>query len=252
MDTFLFIRPVCTLLFDGYVGIRLSDGQLINDVIFALILVLFVLFSIVYRNNFRLFLKMLQDLRSVKERQSLFLLSSNNETFFRNFMTFQTLMLSSIVLFSIIRAHNLVAVISEGGVLLVLLLLFFVLLLYYQFKQVLYFAVGNVFFNKQKYRLWKSGYNAVIGAWGVLLYLPVVWLSYIGSYQNIAIWLFIILFILSRLVIIYKIIRIFYKKSDNILYLILYLCAQEILPLVFLYEGLVYLYNFIETNTLWH
>lgn len=253
MNILLTIQQTLGPASDGYVGIRLSDGQLVNDVIFALILVLFVLFSVVYRNNFRLFLKMLQDVQSVKERHSLFLLTSGREGFFRNFMTFQTLLLVSVTLFSIARIHGITnGAMSEGKALMALFVLFAVVFLYYQFKQWMYFSIGIVFSNRQKYKLWKSGYNAVIGTWGILLYLPVLWLSYVGGYHTIAIWLFIILFVLSRLVIIYKIIRIFYRKSENLFYLILYLCTQEILPLVFLYEGLVYLYNFIETSTLWH
>lgn len=253
LNILLFIQQTLSPASDGYTGIRLSDGQLVNDVIFALILALFVFFSLVYRNNFRLFLKMLQDVQSVKERHSLFLLTSSNESFFRNFMTFQALLLAGMALFLIGRREGIGRpVMSEGQLLFALAGLFVVIVLYYQLKQWMYFSVGLVFTNRQKYKLWKSGYNAVIGAWGILLYLPVLWLSYVSRYHEVAIWLFIILFILARLLIIYKLIRIFYRKSESLFYLILYLCAQEILPLVFLYEGLVYLYNFIETSTLWH
>lgn len=253
LNILLFIQQTLSSTSDGYTGIRLSDGQLVNDVIFALILTLFVFFSIVYRNNFRLFLKMLQDVQSVKERPSLFLLTSSNESLFRNFMTFQALLLAGVALFLTGRREGIGgAMMSEGQALFALAVLFVIIVLYYQLKQWMYFSVGMVFTNRQKYKLWKSGYNAVIGAWGILLYLPVLWLSYVGHYQDMAIWLFIILFILARLLIIYKLIRIFYRKSESLFYLILYLCAQEILPLVFLYEGLVYLYNFIETSTLWH
>ncbi|WP_234367861.1 DUF4271 domain-containing protein [Parabacteroides pacaensis] len=253
MNVILSIQQVLHVSSDGYTGIRLADEQLVNDVVFAWIIGMFLLFSIVYRNNFRLFLKMLQDFRTVKERQSLFLLASNREGFFRNFMTFQTLMLITLALFSIARIQGSIPpAMSERMMFFALLILFGILLFYYFFKQGMYFCIGYVFTTPQKYKLWKSRYNAVIGVWGILLYFPVLWISYVDGYHTLAIWLFIILFILSRLVIIYKLIRIFYKKSDNLLYLILYLCAQEILPLVFLYEGLVYLYNFIETSTLWH
>lgn len=239
-------------IFEGYVGIRLTEGQIVNDIIFASILCLFVCFSIIYRYNFRLFLKMLQDLYYVKERQSLFLLSSNNEVFFHNFMTFQTLALCSISLFSIAQIKGYIENFTEEITLTIALALFLILLSYHLLKQFLYFCICLTFFDKSKYKIWKSNYNAIIGSWGVLLYIPALWLAFVESYSEIPIWLFIILFILSRLVIIYKIIRIFHIKGNDILYLILYLCAQEILPLVFLYEGLVYLYNLIEASTLWH
>ena len=48
-------------IFEGYVGIRLWDGQLVDDVIFSLLLFLFIVFSFVFRTNFQLFVKMLKD-----------------------------------------------------------------------------------------------------------------------------------------------------------------------------------------------
>lgn len=239
-------------IFEGYVGIRLGEGQMVNDVLFAVILGLFVCFSFVYRQNFRLFLKMVQDVHAVKERQSLFLLSSNNETFFRTYMNFQMLALCSISLFSIARIEGYTEGFGETELLSGLLALFVILVSYYFLRRFMYFCLCHTFFDRNTYKLWKNNYDAVMESWGVLLYIPVLWLVFVGNYPIIPIWLFIILFIGSRLVIIYKLIRIFHIKSDGILYLILYLCAQEILPLVFLYEGLVYLYNFIETNTIWH
>ena len=47
--------------FEGYVGIRLWDGQLVDDVVFSLLFVLFMCFALVFRTNYRLFLKMMRD-----------------------------------------------------------------------------------------------------------------------------------------------------------------------------------------------
>ena len=56
--------------FEGYVGIRLWDGQLVDDVVFSLLFVLFMCFALVFRTNYRLFLKMMRDVVYVKERQT--------------------------------------------------------------------------------------------------------------------------------------------------------------------------------------
>ncbi|MDR0394222.1 MAG: DUF4271 domain-containing protein [Tannerella sp.] len=45
--------------------------------------------------------------------------------------------------------------------------------------------------------------------------------------------------------------HIFLNKNTGFLFFSLYLCAQEIIPLVFLYEGLIYMYNIIEKNNIW-
>ncbi len=39
-------------IFEGYVGIRLWDGQLVDDVIFSLLLFLFIAFSFVFPDEF--------------------------------------------------------------------------------------------------------------------------------------------------------------------------------------------------------
>lgn len=240
-------------IFEGYVGIRLWDGQLVDDVIFSLLSVLFVVFSFVFRANFRLFVKLLKDAFLVKERQNLFDdVVGKSAFFFRNFMTFQALFLSSIALIAIGRIYGFVNYVEWQAVLSAIGTVFLVLFLFYQFKQCCYYLLGSVFADSDKYKLWKTNYNAVMGIWGVSLYVPVLWLVFVGTYVTIPIAMFCILYILCRFVIIYKTIRIFHKKSTGLLYISLYLCTQEILPLVFLYEGMVYLYNFIETSTLWH
>lgn len=238
--------------FEGYVGIRLWDGQVVDDVIFSLILLLFIVFALVFRTHYRLFLKMIRDVVFIKERPNLFEKVVGSEWFFRNFMTFQALFLCSIGVFAIARAYGYVPHLKENTVFLSIGLLFGVLMLFYWIKQGLYFMLGCIFTDPSKSKFWKTCYNAVIGAWGVLLYLPVLWLVFVGSHITGAFIVFVIFYILCRFVIIYKTIRIFHTKSTGILYISLYLCGQEILPLVFLYKGIVYLYNFIEASTLWH
>ena len=92
--------------FEGYVGIRLWDGQLVDDVVFSLLFVLFMCFALVFRTNYRLFLKMMRDVVYVKERQNLFEVTRGSEWLFRNFMTFQALFLCSVCLFAIARAYG--------------------------------------------------------------------------------------------------------------------------------------------------
>ena len=119
-------------IFEGYVGIRLWDGQLVDDVIFSLLLFLFIVFSFVFRTNFQLFVKMLKDAFLVKERQNLFDdVIGKSIFFFRNFMTFQVLFLSSIALIAVGRIYGFVnyaewqAVLSAIGTVFCVLFLFY-------------------------------------------------------------------------------------------------------------------------------
>ena len=167
-------------------------------------------------------------------------------------MTFQALFLCSISLFAIARSYGYFNHLLESGILLSVGLILIVLTLFYWSKRCFYYLFGVVFTDASKYKFWITNYNAIIGAWGVLLYLPTLWLVFVGEEMQIPVLLFVFLYVLCRFVIIYKTIRIFHRKSSGFLYISLYLCGQEILPLVFLYKGIIYLYNFIESSTLWH
>ncbi|MCC8133783.1 MAG: DUF4271 domain-containing protein [Tannerellaceae bacterium] len=240
-------------LFEGYIGIRLGEGQMVNDILFALLLFLLIAFAMVFRSNFSLFVKMLKDIGNQKERQNLFEDISGNEFFFSKFMIFQPLFLSTIAIFSLVRTRQgEIMWVPPETIFILLGLIFTVLTGFYCFKQGLYKILGYVFADSEKYKLWKTNYNAVMGSWGILLYFPVMWLVFVDSYVLAPILLFLFFYFLCRFVIIYNTIRIFYRENTGILYLSLYLCGQEILPLIFLYQGIIYLYNFIEASTLWH
>ena len=238
-------------LFEGYVGIHLWDGQMVDDVIFSLIFVLLLTFAIVFRANFPLFLKMWKDAFLMKDRKNLFdERIQKSGWFFRNFMIFQGLFLTSIALTATARIYGLLNPVNPAQILFEIGITLFLLFLYYQFKRLSFYVFGAVFADPQKFDFWRTSYNAIMGIWGLSIYIPVLWLVFMGAAATLPLLLFAILYILCRFVIIYKTIRIFYKKSTGLLYISLYLCGQEILPLVLLYEGIVYLYNFIELSTL--
>lgn len=238
--------------FEGYVGIRLWDGQWVDDLLSGLLLVLLVCFALVYRANGHLFGKMLRDVVYVKERQNLFENSGGSDWLFRSFMIFQALALCGACLFSLARADGYLDGLTGGGIRLFLGLTLAGLLLFYACKRGFYYTVGLVFTDADRYKFWKTSYNAIMGAWGVSLYLPAAWLILVGGATRLPALLFLFSYILCRFAIIYKTIRIFHKKNSRFLYIILYLCGQEILPLFFLREGIIYLYNFIGSSTLWH
>ncbi|MDR1880328.1 MAG: DUF4271 domain-containing protein [Tannerellaceae bacterium] len=239
-------------IFEGYVGIRLWDEQLVNDIIFSLLLAQLIAFSLVFRSNLHLFVKMVKDVFYFRERNSLFENVTGNDFFHAAFMTFQTMSLCSIAAFIAGKNLGYINYPDLSANLFSIALIFFVLLSFYLFKQSIYHALGSVFIKPEKYALWKTNYNAITGLWGILLYIPVLWLVFVGTQIMIPVALFVFFYVSCRFVILYKTIRIFRFGKTGFLYIILYLCAQEILPLVFLYKGTVYLYNFIDGNTIWH
>jgi hypothetical protein len=231
--------------FEGYVGIRVGDGQLINDMIFSVLFVLFIIFALVFHVNYRLFLKMIRDVFYVKERLSLFENIDGNETVFRSFMIFQSLALCSLFFFIVSHTYGYISDYQHIDInLLIIGTIFSILFLFYLFKRILYKLTGAIFVNPEAYKVWQMGYTASVGFWGVLLYFPVLCLAFIEIQAQVPLFMFILFYLFWRLVIIHKTIYIFNIKGMGFLYIILYLCAQEILPLIFLYKGILYLYNF--------
>lgn len=239
-------------LFEGYVGIRLGDDQLVNDVLFSMLFGLLVLFALVFRANYRLFTKMVRDVFYVKERLSLFETVGGNEFVFKNFMTLQALFLCSLFAFSVGERYGGLQLPGLKFNLLFIAIIYVFILLFYSLKRFLYFLTGNIFAEPDKYRLWRTNYDAATGFWGILLYLPVFWILFVGVYVEVSVIMFVILYILYRFLVIYKTVRIFNVRGGGYLYIFLYLCGQEILPLIFIYKGMIYLYNFIEKSALWH
>ncbi|MDR1408436.1 MAG: DUF4271 domain-containing protein [Tannerella sp.] len=241
-----------TSYFDGYTGIRLGDGQFYYDMLLLSVILLSALFSAIFKYFYPLFVKMGKDLMSLKERQSIFDTDVRKNVFFDGFMQFQTIFLITVFCFlayyQYVGRQNLDIQPSFT----VLFIIFFTVFVYALFKRLLYYAYGHIFSEKGEYKLWSANYDTICYIWEMLLYFPVLWLIFDNKHVVATSVLFLFIYILFRIAVIYITIRIFYDKNTGFLYLSLYLCAQEIIPLLFLYEGFKYLHNIILTSTLWH
>ncbi len=239
--------------FEGYQGLRVGIDQPMDDAVFVMMLSVVVIFAVVFRANFIHFLRMLKDVRYVRERHNLFdPIPGKHAFFYRGYMLFQVFLLCGIGVFAFTRAEELVTYRDWRDLLLVVSAFTGVFLVFYVAKRLIYALLASVFTTEEKFRFWMINYNAVMGLWGLTLYLPVYWMVIVGGNIWVPVIMFCLSYVLCRLVIVYKTMSIFWHHRNGFLYISLYLCALEILPLIYLYEGTVLLYNFIETSTLWH
>lgn len=239
-------------MFEGYPGLRVGLEQPMDDAVFVLMVSVVVAFAVVFRANFLHFLRMLKDVRYVRERHNLFdPIPGRHIFFFRSYMLFQVFLLCGIGVFAFTRAEGLIAYRDWRDLLLVVGAYTGLFYVFYVVKQLIHVLLALSFTTLQRYRLWKINYSAVMGLWGLTLYLPVYWMVIVGGNVWVPVILFCFLYVLCRLVVVYKTISIFWHRDLGILYISIYFCALEILPLVYLYEGMVLLYNLIETNILW-
>lgn len=238
-------------LFEGFVGIRLAEGQLGNDIVLSLFLVMLVLFAIHFRRNIPYYVRIPDNLIHVKERQSLFDESIGNVFGSHVFGSLQFVFLNSLICFMLFVSAGSISSIDPKTTLLYIAVFFVVLLVFFLFKQAMYAVIGRVFADPKKYHLWKSSYYSTIDFWGILLYLPALLLLFSGKAYSLPIILLVLFYAINRLILILKAFRIFFNKKTAFVLLILYLCALEIMPLLFLYEGLLYVNHIIEINSLW-
>jgi hypothetical protein len=239
--------------FEGYEGVRLWEDQLVDDVMLSLLLFFLISFALLFRSNYGFFIKMVKDMVYSKERQSIFEKSVGSDEIFRGFMIFQAIFLCSILFFIQIEITcGFPFPITVSSIIISICSIFAILYPFYLLGFVVNRFIIYVFFDSAKYKLWKNGVNATIGLWGIFLYAPIIWITFINKQFAVSAILFAVPYILCRFIVIYKTMRIFCSQKTDFIYISLYLCAQEILPLVFLYEGMLFLYNFIKTSTLWH
>ncbi|MCI8998096.1 MAG: DUF4271 domain-containing protein [Muribaculaceae bacterium] len=114
-------------------------------------------------------------------------------------------------------------------------------LLYYLWELAAYRTVGYVFTDRFTSRQWLKGFNASQALLGVALTLPALFVLFNPDASQIVVPIGVLLYIISRLIFIYKGFRLFYDNFGSLLYFILYLCTLEIVPLVLLYRVVLFL-----------
>jgi len=215
----------------------------------VIVLLLLSVFACIFRLNTPLFGKMISNINAGEQRQSIFETTEKDSFLFSAFMTFQTLLLISIFIFSATfkSQHNPYpeTTFLSLGFLFVLCFLFFL------FKKGLYAIFGSIFLESSKIKMMFTNYQALFCTWGVVLYLPVLWVLLFDSYIFLSFIFLIISFLAFKVFLSLRFFYIFYNKNTGFLFFSLYLCAQEIAPLVFFYKGMVYTVNIIETNYTW-
>ena len=110
---------------------------------------------------------------------------------------------------------------------------------FYAIQWLVYKVLGYTFSDNLGAKLWIEGFKASQAFLGLLL-LPVLFLLMLyPSHGKLLLTVAAILYLVARLIFVYKGFRIFYSNLSSILYFILYLCAVEIVPLVIM-TGVTY------------
>lgn len=112
-------------------------------------------------------------------------------------------------------------------------------LAFYAAQWVVYKVLGYTFLDKVGSKLWIDGFKASQSFLGLTLLPVLVLLMLYPAHGKLLLSVAASLYLVARLIFIFKGFRIFYGNLSSILYFLLYLCAVEIVPLV-LVTGLTY------------
>jgi hypothetical protein len=209
---------------------------------FILFLVCFFISAFTSNAGYKLLISMIKSLIENINRNSIFNEQVNNELVIKLLLCFQTILLLSIILFNGFL-HN-AELLNEADIQMFPFLgkasaLIIVFLVY---KSIVYNLVGNVFFSKDSIRQWNGYFMSLICISGFALFFPALLMFYFEKVYNLCCFFYLIYFIFTVILVFRKTYLLFFPHNALLLYFILYLCAQEIIPLYFLYKGLNYLF----------
>ena len=110
---------------------------------------------------------------------------------------------------------------------------------FYAVQWMVYKVIGYTFSDKVGSKLWLDGFKSTQSLLGLLLLPVLIIVMLYPSHGKMLLAIAAALYLIARLIFIYKGFRIFYGNLSSILYFILYLCAVEIVPLVIM-AGVTY------------
>lgn len=169
-----------------------------------------------------------RDLFSVRRRDNLFEEHTMNET---------RLLLSMVILLCLNVAIIVTACVTSASVAPPLshfaaIIVFMVAMgIYYVVQLCAYSSVSWVFGDAVISRLWLRGFNASQSILGLALVIPALVVIFDPAAVMPMAIVGITLYLIARILFIYKGFRLFYHKIGSVIYFILYLCTLEVAPL---------------------
>ncbi len=215
-----------------------------NDGIGIMFIFLFVVVSIAFRKGYILLFQIIRYLFDVKERSSIFVSSTVNETQLRVSLLFTLFFIEGIFLYRF--SGNFFIEDTAISVFLSVITLSFAAFFFY-FAQIIIFRIlGYIFSCRTETNLLIENFISVNALLGIVLFPIALLYVYIPQSSGLLLISAIVCYILARIIFIYKVIKIFLRDIDGILYFILYLCTLEIAPLFLMYRGALFFYSFIK------
>ena len=220
---------------------KISESPKFFDSVFIIFLACFIIISRILSSKARMFLALPEELFRLKERKSIFNESVGNDLSVKLLLLIQTIVILSIFLYLVFfndKNDDLISV-SEFYEIIGKISLLFIVFLFY--KWISYNIVGKIFFQKEALSQWFSNFLSLIYLLGIMIFIPVLLMFYVGWMYSFCYFFVIFCALIVFSITIYRTYVLFFHDIRHLHHLFLYLCAQEIAPLLVLYQGLIYI-----------
>lgn len=195
------------------------------------------------RHSSRLFNTFTQDLWSTRRRENAFDDHTTSDSWVIMAMIFQSCVYQGLLLFMKIEETigcKSSAIFSAVAAVVGLMIVF------YLFQLTAVSVVGHVFSDKIGAGQWIKGFNASQILLGMALSIPALIALFYPEMASVMFFIAVLLYIIARVIFICKGFRIFYHNFNSLLYFILYLCTLEIIPVILVYSGAIFLVDLVQ------
>lgn len=211
-----------------------------NPWVISILILAFAFFAISYRRGAKYLRSVFLSLFTINNRGNLFDETTINENQLKLSLLTLTFITEGICLYYGIIDKVLT---DTQHLLPMMMVCVAICFIYYILQKGIYHLLGNIFSDRQQTESFLECYTSVNLFIGLFFTPFILLMLFIPDICHISTIACLILYILSRLIIIYKGIRFFLPHIYNSLYIILYLCALEIIPLLLITKLTVCIYE---------
>ncbi|MEG1685425.1 MAG: DUF4271 domain-containing protein [Bacteroides sp.] len=228
----------------GFRGDPLAYRLRADDGVTAIVFLCFFFVAYVFTYGKRFLIQEVKDFYRTKERNSIFANSTAADFRYGLVLLTQTCILMGICCFDYFHTKlpQLFDVVHPNLVLGIYILYF---ALFYLLKWMVYHFLGWVFFDKSTTNMWLESYSTILRFFGISLFPIVLMMIYFDLSLNVLLLIALLLFLLTKLLMFYKYLKLFSSNLYGFLYLIVYFCALELMPCFILFQGIVQINNLL-------
>lgn len=228
-------------------GIPIPYSLRLDDGITVILLCCFFLSSYVLSRSRKFLLQLVKDFLLHRERTSIFATSTATDMRYLLLLILQTCVLSGVYFFNYFNEIS-PGLVDHAPPSALLGMYVGISLLYLFFKWLLYSFLGWIFFDGSTTSLWIESYSTLLYYLGLALFPCVLFIVYFGLSLQITVIIGLFLLLSTKILILYKWVKLFCNNLYGGLLLILYFCALEIIPCLVLYQGMIELNDFLITK----